>query len=120
MFWAWRRRRHQHMTHVELAAKPFSDTSSMSTDPYMLKGGTQVDICVKVRIRFMIEGLRPGLGLGLEAVHFPTVTHRTPTRVFPQNARHCAIAHRCDCICICCGSKDAIAHALNLASCPFE
>ena len=32
------------MTHVELAAKPFSDTSSMSTDTYTLKGGTQVHI----------------------------------------------------------------------------
>jgi len=54
MFWAWRKRRHQHMTHVELAAKPFSDTSSMSTDPYMLKGGTQVRICHAIRVRVRV------------------------------------------------------------------
>ena len=41
-FWALRKRRRQHMAHVELAAKPFSDTSSISTDTYTLKGGAQV------------------------------------------------------------------------------
>jgi hypothetical protein len=56
VFWMWRKRRSRHPTHMELAARPFSDTSSMSTDTYRSKGSLAVRLPIEGR------GKHPGQG----------------------------------------------------------
>ena len=45
LFWTWRKRRSRRSKHKEMVAKPFSDTSSMSTDTYRSKGSVAVRLC---------------------------------------------------------------------------